>query len=779
MSAGRVSTAAERARAPLGTAFTLALTLLAGSFLVLMPLVVMNTDPVDVGAGLPSHKQDAETLLYLVTFLVLLPFWCWAAPKLADRIQSGPNARALPAVTALLACLLTGLVALVRLSVDLPWNDGLKAVLVAGVVWAVIAGPSLLRMRSTTEWEPATKLVPLTARIWVAAGVLAVVAALTPLTFGHIDPPALILGLLVAAAVTTAYGRFRMRHLPRGWRIAADVVLVLLILVAIPDMVILPAERVGSDPNATFDLYVIQFHQNLWLGAASQVNGGSALLVDTVSQYGILPIYLIALFFKVAPIGGLSLGFFDASLSAGVFATGYLIIRMAGVRMGLAAAALAIGVFALVYGLTYPIGGLLQHGALRFGLPVLLVAFMVAAFRWPRISRLARLLALAVIGISSVWALEAFLYVSVTWIALALIQVIWQEPSRRWRWLFTEVLMVIAAWVITQIVFALITLLASGSLPEWGLYLSYLRDFLTGDVGDLTYDFTRWSRAFGVGAIYLASATGLWLIVTRSPDWSTRKKPALVALAGLTGYGIGLYSYYDNRSLDHVLPYVSLPALLLATVWLSLLLEREGAVSLAARRAGLAVACLFAALMVAIAWPAAGHRFNDSLLAYALPGGESLSGGFDRIANPPEFTPGAADGENLIDQYFAVQDEVPVLTAADLDNEILARADRPNALRITDAKEMGWVPGPHGDTLNEAVDSLQAGDLMIVDQNVFTAYPTVAPPGPDPAPSITGVGLEAVQIGMLDRIAERFRLQPVAGSDSGVSVVRLVPRKQP
>ena len=43
----------------------------------------------------------------------------------------------------------------------------------------------------------------------------------------------------------------------------------------------------------------------------------------------------------------------------------------------------------------------------------------------------------------------------------------------------------------------------------------------------------------------------------------------IVALAGSTAYGIALFSYFVNRSADHILPYVSLPALMVASLWLT------------------------------------------------------------------------------------------------------------------------------------------------------------------------------------------------------------------
>ncbi|MDQ2701026.1 MAG: hypothetical protein M3Y23_06830, partial [Actinomycetota bacterium] len=539
----------------------------------------------------------------------------------------------------------------------------------------------------------------------------------------------------------------------------------------------LPVERVSTDADASFITYIIQFHQALFLGAASQVQGGSALLVDTVSQYGIMPIYLLAGLFEFIPIGNGTLSFIDASLSAVVFAAGFVVLRMAGVRLGLAILALAVGVVALVWDTTYPVGGLLQHGALRFGLPMMLIVPFVAAFRWPRLATPARLFGLLVVGLSSIWALESFLYVTFSYLGMVAIQIPWQEPGRRIRWTLLRLLDMVAAWVVIQVVFALVTLAASGSLPQWGLYLSYLRDFLTGDIGDLTYDFTEWSRGFAVAAIYLASVTGLATLVTRVPESATARRPAFVALAGLTFYGVALFSYYDNRSLDHVLPYVSLPALLVVTIWLALLLEPDGPAPMAVRRLGLGTACVAAALLVAVALPAAAKRSEDSLLAYVIPGGPSLASGFDRLWNPPEFKPGAIEGERLVNENMPDQEEIAVIAEPDLDVEIVTRTGKPNALGITDAKEMSWVFSPHREQVDKLSGELAPGDLILLDPEAIRAFRYIEA-NPEAAPLFEGLdsSMELVQRRILNQIAERFTLVKVDSGETGLTVFRLQPR---
>ena len=116
-----------------------------------------------------------------------------------------------------------------------------------------------------------------------------------------------------------------------------------------------------------------------------------------------------------------------------------------------------------------------------------------------------------------------------------------------------------------------------GELPNWGLYLEYLNAFLFGSLGDITYDFTRWSPALAVGASYLASAAALFLLLLRQPGLVRCERVALLAITGFTAYGTLFFNYFVDRSGDHVLAYVSLPVVLLAVIWLSLLFRQTPA----------------------------------------------------------------------------------------------------------------------------------------------------------------------------------------------------------
>jgi len=262
----------------------------------------------------------------------------------------------------------------------------------------------------------------------------------------------------------------------------------------------------------------------------------------------------------------------------------------------------ALGVVALVYNLVYSVGGLPQQGPLRFGLPLALILFVVASARWPRHARSAQAAALVVLAVSSIWALEAFAYTVATFAAMACFQAYLLPPGTRLRWLGRQAVLAGAACACAHLLFAAATLAGTGHLPDWGQYLAYLHAYLFGDLADFTYDFSRWSPGVVVGGAYFASAAALVLLVRREPDLVRRERVVLLALTGTTAFGIVLFSYFVDRSLVSVLPYVSLPALLAGTLWLSLLVRSRESVPTGGRVGGLAFALSVAVLLLAVAW---------------------------------------------------------------------------------------------------------------------------------------------------------------------------------
>ena len=746
-----------------GTIAVCAAALCGGLFLVLAPALLALIPAKELAPPFPEQNQSAETLIYVLVFAVLLPASVWGAFRFERRVSTGSGLEVGAAV--LLAALALGVIA-IRLLVSAGAARPLVTLL-AGLAWIGVAGGVFLRPGSL-------RVGPRLA--WLGALALTLGAAATVVDWGSISRAALLVALLAALVVAQGPGtaRLGLRPLPRGLGIALDLAALVLVALAVPDTMIVHPEAALTDARAAFDTEVTQFHQNLFLGAATQVLDGQGILVGTVSQYGVASIYLIAGFFELAPIGYGTLGILDGSLTGLCFAAGYLTLRLAGLGRALSFLTLLVAVIALAWGSTYPEGALLQHGAIRFGMPMALIPLAVAAFRWPRREAAFKVAGLAVVGLSSIWALESFLYVIGTWAGVALVSLAWVEPGGRLRRLVRETLLALAAIAVFHVAFALLTLAAFGLLPDWGAYATYLREFLGGDIGDLTYDVVPFSPGLAVGFAYLASAAGTITLAIRGGQGVRR--PTLVALAGLTAYGIVLFSYFDNRSIGHVLSYVCLPAVLLAGLWLALALERPSGFGAFARRAIGAVAVVGAAVLVAAAWPTARDRAPDSALAVALPGGPTPQERWHRLENLPPLFPGAAEGRRLLERHFPGDEPVPVVTVPDLDLNVLVGSGRSNALGITDSKEASWVPGPHLDVVAGRAAELEPGRLMLVDSAALDAWGRLRrDPGATDVEVASATGLSYIGVVALREIAGRFRLVPVERGEGGLAVVRLEP----
>jgi len=754
---------------------TLALTVTLGyaGFAVVMSLIMLAIEPKPLPFhGFGEQRQNAETLAYVAAFAVILPLAVIAGPRLADAIAAGPNTAALSFLTALLSSTLAATVLLVRLSGVFPWGDGVGTLLGAVGIWSIAAAAALARAAQGRPWRSLLRFVDIASLTWALAAALVLGTLLATTDLGSISPLALALGAVSIPVLLVVAERRRLPRLPGRWGVGAEVLIALMLLFAIPDLVIF-------SPGDTFNNWIIQFHHDYLLGPANQILGGDAMLVDTASQYGVGSIDFLAGWFKLTPIGYGTYGFLDGVLTALYFLAGYSVLRVAGSSRPLAASAVALGVVALVYNLVYSVGGLPQQGPLRFGLPLALILFVVASARWPRHARSAQAAALVVLAVSSIWALEAFAYTVATFAAMACFQAYLLPPGTRLRWLGRQAVLAGAACACAHLLFAAATLAGTGHLPDWGQYLAYLHAYLFGDLADFTYDFSRWSPGVAVGGAYFASAGALVLLVRRQPEFVRREQIVLLALTGTTAYGIALFSYFVDRSLVSVLPYVSLPALLAGTLWLSLLVRSRESVPRGGRVGGLAFALSVAVLLLAIAWSSIGPRFERSALGHALPGGNSLSGALDRLWHPPPLNPGAPEGERLLDRYMPGQRRSLVLADPELRTEILMRSGRADELPLGDPKEDSYVPSERLPGLREAVAELQPGARLLLDRGALDALAAIkANPSYDPfTEALTSPGaLAPVQQWALQQIYERFRLRTLYQGEQGFTVATLVPR---
>jgi hypothetical protein len=767
-----------------------------------MAVIMLNSTPFAVGFG-QFENQGAETLSYVVGFLIVLPAAIVLASRLADRIERGPNAAGLSVLAGAGAGSLAGAIVLVSV---LARDGGLSALLIALGVWSVAFTAALWRTASARPWAALLRVADGAEIAWVTAAALTIGAVLCFTSLGSISIVALVLGLIAAAAILVAYARRDGRPiapLPGRWGRVVDVVAIALLALAIPNLVIFNA-AIGAQASAA-DVNFLQFHQELWLGPINELLHGRALLVDNASQYGIAPIYLSAGWFQLAPIGFGTFGLLDGLSYALLYPAAYCVLRIAGVPRVLAISTLALAVVVLIYNLVYPVGTIPQHGPLRFGLPMALILAAVAEARWPERANIALRAQLLVVALAAVWALEAFGYTAATYAALISFGAWARFGSGRLRWAATRAAAALAAGVAANLAFVALTLAFAGELPDYGQYWTFLHEFLFGLESKFTFDYANWSPGLPVGIAYGASAIAFILLVARRRDLVDGERTLLTAICGLTAYGIVFYTYFVSRSENHVLPYVSLPALTTGALWLALVLRTAIRPSPRLRLAALGSALVVSVLVFSVAWSSIGVRFRQSPLGEALPGGRSLADDIDRLWDGPPVDPRATEGERLLDRYMPGEEKVVIVVAPALGLETLMRSDRSNRLAFTDPVEdakYGALGLEFLPALGRSIDALQPGERLLLQDFGVHVFRTLKDGSPqdvliDPIDPGTGGGASSgaaaaaspttgqllsppeqllpLQQWALQQIGQDFDLKVIRRGPEGFVVARLVP----
>ncbi len=764
-----------------GSALAITVTLAVAAFLVAMSAALLAARPQVQGLGaftglIKQQNQDAKTALYAASFIAILPVSLVFGPRIADAIARGPNGGALPGLAAGLVATLAALMVLLRASRWLPWGDGLWSVLAGTLLWSAVAAAAIARAARDGAWEALGRLDRARRPLMVAAGAVVLAAIVCLTQRSSLGIARLALAGVAAGAALIAYCRLPIPHLGRGPGRLVDVLVGALLIFAITDVVVFHSS--GALPNVYFEPGVIQFQHDYILGPTNQLLGGGALLVGApVSQYGVGLIDFLAGWFHLVPIGYGTFGFLDAALTGLFYVAAYCVLRISGVNRLLAAAAVGVGTVVLVYNLHFPVGELPEEGPLRFGLPMIVLVAAVASIRWPRRASATQAIALAALAVSAIWALEAFVYTALTFTGIVLAHGWLQPVGTRRAWMLRRALVGVSACVLAHVIFALATLVAVGQLPDWGMYLSYVRSVVSGNqAGSISYGFARWPPGLAVGAAALASAAAAILLAARKPSIARREPAILVALSGSTAYEIAILSYIDNRSSTYLLPYVALPLLVAGVLWLALLLRVPDATSRLARRGGVAFVLALAALLVAVAWPTVGSRFSRTALAHAYPGG-GLGAALHRLWHPPPIDPRAPVGQRLLDRYIPGRRALILLpTVPDLGTEILIRSRRSNSMFIGDPKADSLVPSVWMEKLKRSVAELRGGDrLLINDQTLTVAAALRADPSIDVVnhPIANGTGQTEW---LVREIGRRFRLAPIYRDPDGLIIAELAPR---
>nr|MDQ6915353.1 hypothetical protein [Actinomycetota bacterium] len=515
--------------------------------------------------------------------------------------------------------------------------------------------------------------------------------------------------------------------------------------------------------NANDKTFAMVAHHDFYLAPVNDVLHGRAVLVETYSQYGTGVLYFIAAFFSVAPLGYGGLALLAGALTALQFSAGFATLRMAGCGRGLAGLAVAVGVVAVSFGTVVSLAYVPSAGGLRYVWGYALVLAAVAGARWPRRRRALYVAQLAIVAVASVWSLETFAVVAVTFAAVTAVSAAtgpgtWQVRLRRWG---IDLLRAAAVSVAALGLFSLVTLALTGSRPHLRPYLAFFGIYSGGQLTLLGVPRTTpWATGVAVGALYLAAAVGLAALVRRRPGWEA-PPPWLTATAGMTAFGAASFTYWVTHPDPRSLPPLGLPAILIAALWLELARRAPGAFGRLPRAASFALGGWLAALLVVFAWPQVERDWRRTAAGHALPGARSLVADVRSLWRSPPIDPRAVEARRLLRHYLPGRGPALVLLEPDLTVESLLLARRVNRLAVGDLIQDDLIRAYRLPRIARAVRGLTPGTRMLVQLRTDPRVNLIEGPNP-------------LHQAILAFIRQRFDLRLVATGRDGLSVVELV-----
>lgn len=739
------------------------------SCLALAGFIAMTATVVALwGDGL--HERG---LLYLLGFAALMPLAAWQGAHRARALEQVLGPDATEVVAWLGAGLLLAALCLARLwAIELNAVAAVLAVLLAVSIWVGTAGRLWCRLSSRAVSQLARH------RATVATAVAAIaLGALYSFPVG-VANEVVVAGVLVLAPVVLwgirAAGRRRMSA-PVSAAIDLAVLLALLLLVPALDL----HARAGGAPGLTG--LAVEEHMNYYLGPVNDVLHGRMVLVDTSSQYGVLPIYLLALWGKLAPLGYGAVGLLNGILFSLYFGCIYLILRLGRAPQILAASVLAVALVSSLFIVNgVDVSDLPQGGPLRHYLPLAIVCAWTAAARWPRLAPAAGAIAIAIVACSSIWSLELFAYSLFTLAALELFGArVLESPAESLSRRLTRRALVLAAAVgLAQLGYAVAVLLAAGELPDWRLYLAYFGTYSFGDYSSDTAALQPWALCLPIGFLYAGSAIALLILTARRHALLGRYPEAFTGLAGATAFGIADLTHLVPHFGSYVALSLSAPAFLVAGIWLWMAIDNWAVLAPRTRRLAWLACTWVCALLIAARWGGLAERLSYTPISYLAPGGDSLGAAVSRAWRSAPLDHRAAEGRRLVERHMADERDVLILTVPDLATAILLESRRADMLPLGHPVQSTLIADRIVGRLADSIAEIPAGTRMLTQRQLLRR------PSPrDPLDQALGVfyfsRLAPIQEWALREIRRRFGLCTVASSRYGLTVVELRPRQGP
>ena len=242
----------------------------------------------------------------------------------------------------------------------------------------------------------------------------------------------------------------------RAGAIVVDVVAVAAILLLVSDVSVFTPDS---------QAWGLQPHHNTSLGAANDLLGGRSMR-RRLFDLRVGSMYFLGGVFELVPIGYGVYGILAAAGLAVMYAIAYAVMRLAGTPQVLAVTAMAAAIVSSVYSTVGSPATFPSLGVLRWGFGYLLVLLAVLGARDERWEPRLRVGGAVIVGISSIWSFEVFVYTGATYAAIAAYWAASASGGEGWlRSVARLMVPVAAACVVAHLALTLWTLAQEGSFP--------------------------------------------------------------------------------------------------------------------------------------------------------------------------------------------------------------------------------------------------------------------------------------------------------------------------
>ncbi len=624
--------------------------------------------------------KELEFWLYTITFFVLLPLGTWTASRQARRFEAKGIDPSFLAVLDLVAVSLTVIVARLVLSQAPPVVDPARKHWVQPVsagVFVVMVG--LIAANLLVSRRPGS--VPRVSFGDRTTAVLVAVSACSALAFvpgsAFRDGRGLA-GLALAVALYVGWRASRRVSVSRRVGLGIDVLALVVLGLLIWNVAL---------PSAS-QFQTLAYNENFYLGPVNSVLHGAGVLVDLNPHYGPVLTYFLAGVFQLAPVGYGTFFLVSAVFDVILFLTMYGVLRLAGVSRLLAVTGVVSVALIAAFSKEAVRAVMDPSRSMRLSIPMLAVLGVQLMDRYPSRRVTFSWLLAALVGLSSIWAMEVFVYTLAGVLAgLACLARLDAPAGRRLKIDWGIVWRLASGVVVAQVVFAACTRLFYGSWPDWVRYLEWDRAYSVGSSSQ-RYHWAAFGPGVMLGLFYFTATVATIVVLVWNRPFAEGRRRMFLAICAVEGLAVAFFSYFagvsELASINKMMPV----AILLVVLLVSVLEDGRSPVSVPLR-VGLVVLSVACAATYLIAKPQWVHTAARSAL---LASPRATIRDVKNEAGLPVAYPLAPAAAALLDRTVS-SDRALVLMPDFQTTEVLMRAHKRQLLPISDPFADRQLPG--------------------------------------------------------------------------------------